>query len=74
MKNSWIDSDTLDLQEIKSGTVFLNIFDIFYFLILAAYIAIYISFVVKHGNLLKYIAATAQFFCNENCASRNARL
>ena len=44
-----MDTDAFDVQE---GTVFLR-FDIFYSLILAADIVIYLSFVIINDNLLK---------------------
>ena len=54
-----MDRNAYDLQNLKSGTVFLY-FDIFNSLILADNIIFYLSFAIIYGNLLKYIAGTAQ--------------
>ena len=52
-------TDATDLQEMKkSGAVLLRL-DIFYPLILAADIVIYLSFAIINGNLLKKVAVTA---------------
>ena len=56
-----VGTDAFHLQEIKYRAVFLC-FDIFYSLIFAAVIIIYLSFVILNDNLLKYVAVTA------NCA------
>ena len=58
--NKQKDRDVFDLQNIKkSGPVFLY-FDHFFSLILADKNVIYLSFCIIYGNLLKYIAVTAQ--------------
>ena len=55
------DINAFGLQNIKkSGAVFLY-FEIFYSLILADNIIIYLSFVLIYGNHLKYVALTANF-------------
>ena len=55
-----LDRDAFDLQNIKkSGSVFLY-FDKCYSLILTDNIVIYLSFVIIYGNLLQYIAVTAE--------------
>ena len=58
-QNKQMETDTFDLQDIKSGTVFLSI-DMFYSLILAADIVIYLSFISMNGNLFKQVAVTAK--------------
>ena len=61
-----MDTDAFDLQEKKSGTVFLC-FDIFYSLIVVADIAIYLSFVIINDNPLKYVSVTAKHFQGKLC-------
>ena len=50
----------------KSGAVFLY-FDNLYSSILADNNVIYLPFVIIHGNVLKYIAVTAQIFYWKLC-------
>ena len=59
-ENKHMDTDTFVFQ-IKSGSVFSS-FDIFYSLIKAADIVIYLSFVIINDNVLKYVAVTAKLF------------
>ena len=71
-ENRRINFDAFDLQENKMrGTVFLFQFDNLYSLILADNTVIYFSFVIRYGNLQKYIIAvtaklmhSTHFKCN----------
>ena len=61
IKNKKMDVDAFDIQEIKRVRQSLC-FDIFYSLILAADIAIYLSFAIINDNLLKQAVVTAKHF------------
>ena len=54
------DRDAFDLQNIKRVEQSFIYFDSFYSLILANYIVIYLSLVIRYGNLLKYVTVIAQ--------------